>query len=378
MRDTTGNGILSTRKRARSDSGAAVDDEVVSDLDELGRVMGIASPQARGAKRQREGADEDLESVMSDLTDLDELERIMGHASGAPVKRPGKPWTQLNRSQQLSQVFMGLNRTARKVVDTAQKGENTTVFGFFNLEHSVKHGKDKKAFGTIVFDGDCARRAVSQDNYDLVYHLPGAFRGRTLDDFTEGAFRWASVAPITANGKGDFQAAYRDGTYVGQTQLCQFWHATGHKNKDAQVGYQMRQTGPSFRGAFRAMNDFAPIAAFCTTVLKEIDPLQHTLLWDVRERRMKNENWAEQPIFKAYNPTLLWECCEVVYNRWSPPHFDRNDPDMSWAAIVYFGTFVRPPMFAMQPVGHLFWKAYLGQSTPHLPPPLQVERGRMD
>ena len=101
----------------------------------------------------------------------------------------------------------------------------------------------------------------------------------------------------------------------------------------------MRQTGPSFRGAFGAMKDFAPIAAFCSTALKTIDPLQHRLLWDVRERRMTNPDWPEQPIFKLYNPTLLWECCEVVYNRWSPPHYDREDPDMSWAAIVYFGTF---------------------------------------
>lgn len=87
------------------------------------------------------------------------------------------------------------------------------------------------------------------------------------------------------------------------------------------------------------MRDFAAVAAFCNAALQAIDPLQHRLLWDVWEHRMNNPNlWPKQPIFKAYNPTLLWECCEVVFNQQSP-HRDFSDPHFSWACIVYFGTF---------------------------------------
>ena len=109
------------------------------------------------------------------------------------------------------------------------------------------------------------------------------------------------------------------------------------QNKNAIVGRQIRQTGPSFRGTFRAMGDFSVVAAFCSTLLKLIDPLQHGLLWEFRDRRYKT--FEEQRIFEPFGPTLLWECCEVVFNRWSPPHPDRNDPNYSWACIVYFGTF---------------------------------------
>lgn len=99
----------------------------------------------------------------------------------------------------------------------------------------------------------------------------------------------------------------------------------------------IRQTGPSFSGAFGALEDFSVVAAFCSTLLKLIDPHQHLLLWDLRKRRC--ERFPEQKMFPLYNPTLLWECCEVVYNRWSPPHSDRGDPNYAWACIIYFGTF---------------------------------------
>ncbi|KAI1797042.1 hypothetical protein LXA43DRAFT_1089565 [Ganoderma leucocontextum] len=290
--------------------------------------------------------EDDLVSVLSDLTDLDELEKMMGIATPSqdvpfaiPAKRRRKEWDDLKREQQLALVIMGLNRTAYKVAREAQWPSRTTVFAKFNLQDAVNKPDKKKAQGSVMFDGEYPRRAVSGDRYDLVYHFPGALRGRTLEDFTAGAYRWAEVAPISATMKNDFMDAYRDGDFVGQTQLCQFWHAPGHQNQDAQVGRQIRQTGPSFRGTFRAMKDFAVVAAFCNTILATIDPLQHKLLWDVRERRMTNPEWAEQPIFKTYNPTLLWECCEVVYNWWSPPHRDYGDPHFAWAGIVYFGTF---------------------------------------
>lgn len=54
------------------------------------------------------------------------------------------------------------------------------MFTFFNLERMVKKPDSKKARGTVTFEGDSPQRAVSADGYDLVYHLPGAFRGRTL------------------------------------------------------------------------------------------------------------------------------------------------------------------------------------------------------
>ena len=114
-------------------------------------------------------------------------------------KRRRKEWDNLTRDQQISRVIMGLNRIAEKAVRKAQKGENTSglpavwltvcalipfinqaVFTFFHLEEMVKKPSDRKAKGTVEFEGDSPHRAVSGDGYDLVYHLPGAFRGRTL------------------------------------------------------------------------------------------------------------------------------------------------------------------------------------------------------
>ena len=121
----------------------------------------------------------------------------MGITSGP--KRWRKEWHNLTRDQQMSRVIMGLNRIAEKAVHKAQKGENTSklssiwfslrelitfinqaVFTSFLLEEMVKKPSDQRAQGIIEFNGDSPRRAVSGDGYDLVYHLPGAFRDRTL------------------------------------------------------------------------------------------------------------------------------------------------------------------------------------------------------
>ncbi|KAI0069444.1 hypothetical protein K474DRAFT_1610449 [Panus rudis PR-1116 ss-1] len=36
---------------------------------------------------------------------------------------------------------------------------------------------------------------------------------------------------------------------------------------------------------------------------------------------------------------MLYEGREIVFNRWSARHVDRQDPHFGWACIVYFGTF---------------------------------------
>ena len=177
------------------------------------------------------------------------------------------------------------------------------------------------------------------------------------DHIYDAAVRWAEVAPITVKAKGDFVHSYRkQGKIHGMTQICQYWHATGHfvsplpialdvvshpisQNEQGGTGLQIRKTKNSYRGAFRFLREIAVLASFCTTLLSVFDPLQHTLLKELTARRLNSEEAPEQKGFESYVRGLLWEDIEVVYNRLSPPHFDRNDPHWAWACIIYFGTF---------------------------------------
>ena len=103
-----------------------------------------------------------------------------------------------------------------------------------------------------VFDGDVPRRAVSRDGYELVFHMPRAFRGQTLvrslivysglgcdfpvkltttqTNLHDDILEWSRAVPLNTKGKNDRPECYvQEYDTKGTSKLALLWHAVGHK-----------------------------------------------------------------------------------------------------------------------------------------------------
>ncbi|KAI0324231.1 hypothetical protein GY45DRAFT_1210385, partial [Cubamyces sp. BRFM 1775] len=180
---------------------------------------------------------------------------------------------------------------------------------------------------------DSPRRAVSGDGYNLVYHAPRALRGLAL--VTLLIMRRLPKSPA---GKNDFSECYKTGYDLkGMTRLVLLWHAIGQKHKPPVVCADIRSTGAAFNGAMNLLQWLEGVSLYCSRTMEHLDPVQYHLLLKLKEYRCRQ--YADQKAFSALDQHMLWEGREIVYNRWSPVHKDRQDPHMSWAAITYLGDF---------------------------------------
>lgn len=72
------------------------------------------------------------------------------------------------------------------------------------------------------------------------------------------------------------------------------------------------------------------------TVLKIVDPIFHTNLMHLHT--MMKQKYAIAKCMNAIDPLLL-ESQEVLYNRLSGLHFDRQDPKLAYAVLLMAGSF---------------------------------------
>ncbi len=104
----------------------------------------------------------------------------------------------------------------------------------------------------------------------------------------------------------------------------------------------MRRTGQAYEGAFKLFAELDLVNSFCTTALLALDPWQYGLLRKVYNWRLSE--YKSQVAIAALDRYNLWEGREIVFNRWSEPHFDQQDAHYSWACLVYFGDFKQATM----------------------------------
>ncbi|TFK81807.1 hypothetical protein K466DRAFT_501490, partial [Polyporus arcularius HHB13444] len=124
---------------------------------------------------------------------------------------------------------------------------------------------------------------------------------------------------------------------AGRTRLATLWHAVGHKHDPPVVCADIRRNGQSYEGAFKLFAELDLVNSFCTTGLLALDPLHYGLLRQVYDWR--KQEYKSQVAIASLDKYNLWEGREIMFNRWSKPHWDQNDPHYSWACIVYFGDF---------------------------------------
>ncbi|RDX43301.1 hypothetical protein OH76DRAFT_1361369 [Lentinus brumalis] len=192
----------------------------------------------------------------------------------------------------------------------------------------------------MVLAGDSPDRGVSEDKFDLFYRFPRAFRGKTLTDLEKAMLDWGAVAPRQTNGKNDFNHSYKEEYAIsGRTRIALLWHAIGHRvqNSKPVLSADVRKTGESFEAAMDLLEQLEIVNAYCMRTLLCIDPLQYGLLSKVYDYRLST--YASQRAFAALDKKMLWEGREVMFNRWSPLHWDKQDPPMAWACITYVGDF---------------------------------------
>lgn len=85
------------------------------------------------------------------------------------------------------------------------------------------------------------------------------------------------------------------------------------------------------------MQDLSVVSQYTMELLSIIDPIQLKGLEEVVSFRRKN--YVVQQALEAVDPYMLYEGREIVFNRWSALHQDRQDPHYAWACIIYFGSF---------------------------------------
>ena len=86
------------------------------------------------------------------------------------------------------------------------------------------------------------------------------------------------------------------------------------------------------------MEDLELVSAYCTRSLLCLDPLQYGLLHKVYDHRLSK--YPSQRAFAKVDQNMMWEGREIMFNRWSKRHWDKQDPHWSWACITYVGDFV--------------------------------------
>ncbi len=85
------------------------------------------------------------------------------------------------------------------------------------------------------------------------------------------------------------------------------------------------------------LKELEVVSSYCMRTLLCIDPLQFGLLGQVYDYRISK--YKSQEAFAALDKRMMWEGREVMFNRWSPRHWDKQDPPLSWACITYVGDF---------------------------------------
>ncbi|TFK82471.1 hypothetical protein K466DRAFT_603660 [Polyporus arcularius HHB13444] len=317
--------------------------------DYLARASGRARallPEYRARARVHYDWDTAMESF-SQLSGED------GDPNPLASELPTTAWQRLSREQQIVELSFGATRQAWKSVQRAKLPENTVRMENFRLVEAVakNYHNGPKIVKTVpveetrytILRGGSPSTIRSADDFDIVVHLPGALRGKTLDDATEAIEEWGRAARPSPKGANDMTDCYkRCYDLVGRTRLATLWHPVGHKHDPPVVCADVRKTGESYEGAFKLFAELDLVNAFCTTALLAIDPLQYGLLRRVYDWR--RERYKSQVAIAALDKYNLWEGREIMFNRWSNPHWDHNDPHYSWACIVYFGSFTEARM----------------------------------
>ncbi|KAE9386315.1 hypothetical protein BT96DRAFT_1006195 [Gymnopus androsaceus JB14] len=233
------------------------------------KCMGCASLENDELTDDEEGEEETCGPVAT-LADLDpaHFAQVLANVMG-PVLEEGEIWEppsprsrvqpytkfphpaqkQLGIDRKTKRLIRGIKREASKQIREAIKHENTVVIPGFLFEVAVGQNqyarlcmldsRKKPSSTTEWLDGKHAWRAVSQDVYDLVVHIPDAIKEESKTIFTDLLVDYGNsinLLPTTTadhfhrNNPNSYE--FREGEVSGVKHFVKCWHAIGHTTSE--------------------------------------------------------------------------------------------------------------------------------------------------
>ncbi|TFK78343.1 hypothetical protein K466DRAFT_472290, partial [Polyporus arcularius HHB13444] len=190
-----------------------------------------------------------------------------------------------------------------------------------------------------VLRGEEPGRVKSEDDFDLIYHLPGGIHGRSLEELFEAAREWGNVCKPSKSVSNDKKGGYKDiGDLVGTTRIVLAWHAIGHPHEEPGVCADVLRNRLTFNAACTLLEKLDVVNSYVMALLKTIDPDQYRSLEQLYEWRL-SKFASSRALSGLTEPQLFFEGREIQFNRFSKAHWDAQDPHWAWAIIIYFGTF---------------------------------------
>jgi hypothetical protein len=152
----------------------------------------------------------------------------------------------------------------------------------------------------------------------------------------------------------------REGEIAGEVRIVKGWHALGHPVRPLLSAYlstphitfqgldkvvptsEFIGTGKSFQATSRVVQSLQPLSYRVNALLEHLDPSHYAEAQKVRDALRKH-----YPGFRALSDLdpLVYEGRELLFNRTSGEHTDRQDPPLAWAILAAFGDFAGGDVF---------------------------------
>ncbi|KAI6046790.1 hypothetical protein EDC04DRAFT_2597894 [Pisolithus marmoratus] len=144
----------------------------------------------------------------------------------------------------------------------------------------------------------------------------------------------ASATSAAASG----QYLIRDGQTAGILCLAKYWHSIGQSKEDPHLvpACDIVKGGHKFIEFVNYIQNTQLLSHSINRALQVIDPTFHVKLTHLKE--MVHQKFPAVKLLDDHDP-LLFEGREIIFNRQSGPHVDKQDPQLGWVAIVALGDF---------------------------------------
>lgn len=119
----------------------------------------------------------------------------------------------------------------------------------------------------------------------------------------------------------------------------------------------MTKSGKAFVAGVDFIRKLRNLSYALNAAMQQIDPVHYALLEKLRAKIRETLPWTA--IFDSVDPSLL-DSREVLYNKCTEEHNDKQDPQLGWAVLVLLGQFSRGRLFV--PKLNLYVRANAGDA----------------
>ncbi|KAF5359966.1 hypothetical protein D9757_012147 [Collybiopsis confluens] len=316
-------------------------DAPTTTLLDLDAASGSLDEESSTAERDRERiAQADLDAIFGSLDDP--LTDIEEDVVPRKRRRGGLGCSKCYPGNVMKVVFCMALRTGRGYLSLKlSKNKTPATHELPNIRRKFQDQLRAPSHTTLWAEGNISRRAMSEDGFDLVYHLPGGVGPKTLVLMTDLLIKFGKDLKVKVTPTADKYHRNSPNTYVhrkgevaGVVHLVRCWHGIGRTDLDMVPSRDFIKSGKAFSKSMELLNELRFFSFGINSFLKTIDPTQYKSLQDAR-----NKGHAQYPFLKMIDTVdpLLMEGRAIMWNRITPDHKDSRDPLVAWAALVVLG-----------------------------------------